>query len=311
MRETFTSLQARAADATQTLTSETANNTFLKTELSLSYRWMLGDLDIYRSRIATAFTTVASTQYYDYPAGMAVVDSISITIGGILYNLVPYESQSAWNILNSVSVAGSNIPQFYLARDLDFGIWPTPQDAYTGSIVYNPRYPDFANEDYTTGTVTVTNGSATVTGSGTTFTAAMVGRWFKVNNDGLWYKVEGYTSATVITIHKTYEGATAAGASYTIGESPQIPEEGHELLVARAAMGFFIKKRGDAEMAKTWDNMFWTGEPHNTIRDPTVVTGGYLGFKHRYFKRSSSGIIYKQSRSNVDDEMKIWGTTLS
>jgi hypothetical protein len=75
--------------------------------------------------------------------------------------------------------------------------------------------------DYSTGTVTVTTGTGAVTGSGTTFTAAMVGGYFKAAGHTKHYLVTAYSSATAITITDvggtTYTGgAIGAGATYTI-----------------------------------------------------------------------------------------------
>ncbi|MFO1065293.1 MAG: hypothetical protein U0892_15615, partial [Pirellulales bacterium] len=78
--------------------------------------------------------------------------------------------------------------------------------------------------DYTTGTVTVTTGTGAVTGSGTTFTAAMVGKPFKALGHTQWYRVKTYSSATSIVIEDDLDdetsvysgGAFGAGATYTI-----------------------------------------------------------------------------------------------
>jgi hypothetical protein len=78
--------------------------------------------------------------------------------------------------------------------------------------------------DYTTGTVAVTAVTGAVVGTGTTFTAAMVGRGFKAAGQTKWYLVTVYTDATHITIQNDtdddtagYDGGTiAAGATYTI-----------------------------------------------------------------------------------------------
>lgn len=72
-----------------------------------------------------------------------------------------------------------------------------------------------ATTNYVTGTVTVTNGSTAVTGSGTTFTAGMVGKAFRVAGDTKFYTVASYVSATSITIN-TYTGTTGSGKSYII-----------------------------------------------------------------------------------------------
>ena len=69
--------------------------------------------------------------------------------------------------------------------------------------------------DYTTGTVAVTATTGAVTGSGTTFTAAMVGKGFKVNS--AWYKIKSYASATSIVIEDDKDDATSAYSGGTIG----------------------------------------------------------------------------------------------
>src|SRR3990167_3333529 len=63
---------------------------------------------------------------------------------------------------------------------------------------------------YSTGTVTVDVTTGQVTGSGTTFTAAMVGRGFKADGHTRWYRVKTYNSATDIIIEDDLDDATSA-----------------------------------------------------------------------------------------------------
>lgn len=75
--------------------------------------------------------------------------------------------------------------------------------------------------NYSTGTVAVAVNTGVVTGSGTTFTAAMVGGYFKAAGHTTHYLVTAYTSATSITITNLsgsgYSGgAIGAGATYVI-----------------------------------------------------------------------------------------------
>jgi hypothetical protein len=78
--------------------------------------------------------------------------------------------------------------------------------------------------DYVTGTVTVTAVTGAVVGSGTTFTAAMVGRGFKAAGQASWYRVKSFTDTTHITIEDDLDdvasqytgGAVAGGTSFTI-----------------------------------------------------------------------------------------------
>lgn len=67
---------------------------------------------------------------------------------------------------------------------------------------------------YSTGTLTLTNGSATVTGSSTVWTAAMVGRQLKVN--GFVFNITAFGSTTSITIDQAWLGPTTALLTYSI-----------------------------------------------------------------------------------------------
>jgi len=69
---------------------------------------------------------------------------------------------------------------------------------------------------YDTGTVTVTQDSTTVTGSGTTFTEAMIGRLFKVDDDDNWYEISAFVGVTEITLASNYTGTGGAGNDYNI-----------------------------------------------------------------------------------------------
>jgi hypothetical protein len=79
--------------------------------------------------------------------------------------------------------------------------------------------------NYTTGTVAIdVNGN--VTGTGTTFTAAMVGKGFKATGHSKWYRVKQYTSATAIVIEldlddeaTTYDGGVIAGGTAYVIEA--------------------------------------------------------------------------------------------
>lgn len=78
--------------------------------------------------------------------------------------------------------------------------------------------------DYTTGNVEIAAATGVVTGTGTTFTAAMVGKPFKAAGHTQWYRVKAYNSATEIVIEDDKDdeasaytgGAISPGASYTI-----------------------------------------------------------------------------------------------
>lgn len=98
--------------------------------------------------------------------------------------------------------------------------------------------------DYTTGTVSVAATTGVVTGSGTTFTAAMVGKGFKATGHSTWYRVKTYTSATEIVIEDDKDDTTSAytggviagGTAYTVEAATPLAITTSNLLAQVAAM---------------------------------------------------------------------------
>lgn len=311
MRETFTSSQTAAHHMTQTSSTNTTINTFLKTNINRAKKIIEIALDIYRTQITQTASTVADQQYYHYPPDLGEIESIKVTIGDHDYILEPINSQAVWDQINSITLAVDAFPRYFFPRKSDFGMYPIPQDAYTMTMVYTPKNSYLVAEDYTAGTVTVTNNSATVTGSGTTFTSAMVGRYFSVTNDGKWYKIKTFSSTTSIVLETVYEGASAAGEAYTIGESYEFPEELHSLPAYYSAGEFFMQMAKDPVQAQLYFNMFYTGDLKNGSRKESDAVGGLLRAKQDYMSRSSTGIAYKNRYKGANQNTKNWATTIS
>lgn len=69
---------------------------------------------------------------------------------------------------------------------------------------------------YTTGTVSVTNGSVNVVGSGTLWTVAMEDGLFTIG--GVSYTVNVVSSSTTLTLTTVFTGTTASGQTYSISD---------------------------------------------------------------------------------------------
>lgn len=270
----------------------------------------------YQSQQPKTMTTVASQQYYQYPQGTGRVEAIVVTIGSVQYPLTTIYSQKQWDTLNAIQIQPTAIPQFMFPRRDDFGIWPIPQDAYTMTFNRHIRLRNLSTEDYTTGTVTMTNASATVTGAGTTFTNTMEGKWLCITSDadgyGYWYRIATYTSATVIVLEKVWEGDTAATLAFKVCETPEIPEEGHIILADGATADFYKGPRVDADKAAQFENSFWTGDQKNFTRDMNSknVTGGLIGLYQTYKSRDDRHLIKRQPKT-FPPQFKVWATTIS
>lgn len=238
-------------------------------------------------KTATA-STVASQQYYQMPPDFNWIKSITITVGSTVHTIYECESQEEWNLLNQNTQTG--IPTDFFVRPrfgfsgTELGLWPIPSSSSdTLTIVYEATDRDLSVAAYSTGTISVTNGSATVTGSGTTFTANMVNRYFKVNaegGDGLWYKIAAYTGATSITLENVYEGNNISGAAYKIAQAYALPEE-MQILPVYYALDHYFRSKGNAASANNYLALF---------------TEGLEDGKRRHGTKSRSGIVRPRSR---------------
>ncbi len=152
------------------------------------------------------------------------------------------------------------------------GFWPIPSTA-GNTITYNykRRPTDLTIADYTTGTVTATNGSATITGAGTGFLANYLpvagsvlplNLWIKItppSGDGNWYQISTLNSATSLTLVNKYNGGTTSGASFIIGQMPVLLEDFHDLIVFDTLRTYFSTIVDNPTKRKEFDDAFNEG----------------------------------------------------
>lgn len=149
---------------------------------------------------------------------------------GDIYNSTEIVNENEWNFINQSNVyVSTDVINNHFIRGRNLEIYPTQNSSNNFIVLSHTKLiKDLTADDYTTGTVTIAKGSTTVTGSGTTFTSAMVGRYFKVS--GEWYRIKSFTSTTILTLEERFEDTTASASTYTIGELPVIPEVFHRSL---------------------------------------------------------------------------------
>ena len=70
--------------------------------------------------------------------------------------------------------------------------------------------------DYSTGTVAMTNGLTTVAGTLTVWTSAMAGRKIRFGNDTAFYRIKSITDGTNLVLEQPYQGTTDIDATYEI-----------------------------------------------------------------------------------------------
>jgi len=214
---------------------------------------------------ATA-NTVAAQQFYYLPEDYSSLIDVSVTLGTTKY--IPREcpTREYWDMLNQETSFQSNFPEYYFIYNGQIGFYPTPSSSTSNAITYNYRRTviDLSIDDYTTGTLSATNGSTTVTGSGTSWTSPMTGRFIRITpsntaastGDGFWYEIASVTNSTTIVLVKAYNGTTTTGAAYTLGQVPALPEPYQDMPIYEACRIFYTSVNPDAERAKEFKDRF-------------------------------------------------------
>lgn len=281
------------------------------------YQMVLSKLANYRTQKTYTDSTIVNTQEYPYPVGLVNIETVTVTVGSISYPMTVINNQFTWDSLNSIPFQPTTFPRFLFPKVDTYGIWPIPQGVYTITFNYHWRDRNLTVADYTDGTIAVTSGSAAIVGTSTTFTQAMVGRWFSITDptepgQGYWYRILTVTNATHATLFRTWQGSTGSGYTYTIGETPEVPEELHIALVQGATADYFSNIKNDETSAAKWENRFWTGDPSNPTRKfgDNNVLGGLIGAVNQYEDRNESKLIDRKPQLGPLTE-KAFAITLS
>ena len=227
--------------------------------------------------------TVASQQSYLLPFNYSKIKDITITVGTVRYVITEVLTRADWDRMNFIPYT-SDIPAYYFIYGNYINIFPIPSsNGNTITINYKYRPIDLTLEDYSTGSVTVTNNSAVVTGAGTSWLTPFVpsassvinlNLWVKFNlpkGDGNWYQVSSIDSATQLTLVQPYQGTTASTVTFTIGQMPLLFEDFHDLIVYRSLHRYYSSINIVPAKAQEFKGMYEEGT--------NVMEDAYLGNK--------------------------------
>lgn len=116
--------------------------------------------------------------------------------------------------------------------------------------------------EYNTGTVAITNGGTTVTGTGTTWTAAMTGRIFRITGQNDFY-VFTYVSSTSGTLDRAFAGDTETEATYRINARvASLPADCRRIETARLIdPAWALESHTEHEIADRDPALVWYGYP--------------------------------------------------
>lgn len=136
---------------------------------------------------------------------------------------------------------------------------------------YKRRVTDLTLTDYTTSTVSATNGSNVITGSGTGFVANYLpsagsvlnlNLWIQLTaplGDNNWYQVSSLDSATQLTLVNQYQGPSTSGANYILGQTPLLLEDFQDLLVYRPLTIYFSTINKDTDKLQEFRTLYVEG----------------------------------------------------
>lgn len=208
--------------------------------------------------------TVAQQQYYYLPPQFRKMIDVTVTIGAVVWTTKPCPNREYWDNLNVITFY-QDFPSFhFIWNGNQVGIWPIPASASnTISMNYQIRLRDLSIADYTTGTVAVTSGSTALTFTGSTLLADMAGLWVQFNfpnGDGNWYQIISVnTGAGTAVLAAPYQGTTATGITFTIGDVPLLPEDYQDLPLYRALEVYFTSVVPDEKRSELYKGLYERG----------------------------------------------------
>lgn len=247
-----------------------ANLTLMDQLINDAHRYLMEKY--FFNETSTTILTVSSQQAYKLPFDFSKNKTDTITTGNLKWVPIEVLSRQDWDRLNVINDYTSDFPSNYFIWNGELNFWPIPST--TGNTItynYKRRPTELTLTDYTTGTVTATNGSATITGIGTGFlvnylpiagSVLNLNLWIKItppNGDGNWYQISSIESATSLTLVNIYQGGTTSGASFTIGQMPLLLEDFHDLLVYRALMIYFSTIQDNPNKRKEFFDLYQAG----------------------------------------------------
>jgi len=255
--------------------------TFLKQQINIGNRILYNDVGSVFLEKTKTYTTSISSNSYDLPADCARPKSLYRIVSNTRYTAERIFDEDRWQRIQlDNNTNTSDYLQFMFARRSTFEIWPLASTAAaTLYLTYETIIKDLSADDYTTGTITtLANAGTAITASGTTFTAAMAGRFIKIDSDGQWYEIESVTDTTHLVLVKPYEGtAISAGSeAFTLGEMSRLPGATHHIPAYFAAWQYFLGFRRNKDLASVYERMYktyhdWAVETFNKPFESTYI----------------------------------------
>lgn len=257
-----------------------ATLTQFQQDINIGYSRFNAAVDRYFSRKQQFTDIIADQQYYQVPVDSLRVMDVTVTIpNGYTYPCNQVRTEYEWRQMNIVPYTSNYATNYFIMGSDQIGLYPIPSDTVDAGLrfIYQEQDTAMSQDDYTTGTIEVTNGSTAITGTSTVWAQTQVGLYLQTTDgtDGNWYEIDSVDSSTTITLRTPYVGPSGSGKAYIIGQLMNIPMEYSDVAINYALMRYFESKN-NPERAKYYKDLF-----DELIMDASA----------RYASSSSSGVI--------------------
>lgn len=201
--------------------------------------------------ITPTILSVDGQQTYPLPVSSGKVRGVSIQIGD--YRYVPQEAptREMWDKV-SVQNVESNIPLYFYIENNTISFYPTLSG--TGNVVrinMKKRILPATNDDYVTGTLTFTSGSAVVTLTGGTLPTWIAVNGYVITEDGTQYEISTRDSDTQLTMVQLYDGDTNTQTTEIVQGLP-FPDGLEYIPLYDALSDYYLSEEGKESQSKLW-----------------------------------------------------------
>lgn len=270
--------------------SNSVDLTQAKQDINIGYKRFNAAISRYFTRKQAFANLVASQRYYQIPVDTIRVSSVAALngTGGYEYPLKEVTSEDEWReFLIMPTYSSTFLTHYFVYGGDQLGLYPLPSTAITNGLryVYQPQDVDLTKDDYTTGTVSITNGSATVTGTSTVWTQAAHGNLqlqVTDGSDGNWYEIISVNSNTSLTLKTPYVGPTVSGGTYRLGQMFIFPGEYDDVPVDYALTRFYESRNNPVRAKYHKDKYDMTVKEavakYSSSTTSNVITGQDLAY---------------------------------
>lgn len=282
MAKTFPQAIGDIATIDSTLAVGGSNVAMTKRLINMAVKYVMNLADWNFNKTSIDLTSVASQQEYLLPYNLERVNYVNIYANSLWYTPTEIKHGRIWRQINYVTTNYTDVPLywFYSNNSGKIGIFPIPATAgNTITVGFTKKLRDLSDTSgYSTGHINTVAGSNAITGVGTTFTARMVGQSLKITSattqtGDFWYEINGYTSATSITVKQTVPVTLTGGTTdYEIQE--MIPfAEGFEDIAVWFALDKYYQFRELPALANQYAAMWRDALQEMKSRDQKSVDG--------------------------------------